>query len=248
MNVRCPNCSTVYRVDPAKVPEQGVRARCAVCAAVFAVVREPKPVATAAPHTPPVAPPSPTPEPIAAAATSPAPALARTPAPPIAAVATPTPASPPGVVTARPASPQRWVMPPVVGPSPRGGPVSTPAMPGARPPVAPRPAGPAVAAPPVTRAPVSTPTAPRPLNPFLAGDPSQKARRLARALVSDIVVYHPAKRREALQAGNLKEAFAEEISKSWEEYVEQVGRELADSTSHFRDALNEILADGRALF
>jgi hypothetical protein len=30
--------------------------------------------------------------------------------------------------------------------------------------------------------------------------------------------------------------------------VEQVGRELADSTSHFRDALNEILADGRALF
>ena len=241
MNVRCPNCSTVYRVDPAKVPEQGVRARCTVCAAVFAVVHEPKPVESAAPHTPPLAPPSPTPAPIAAAAPSPAPALARPPVPPIAAVAAATPASPPGVVTARPASPQRWVMPP-------RGPVSTPAMPGARPPVAPRPAGPAVAAPPATRAPVSTPTAPRPLNPFLAVDPSQKARRLARALVSDIVVYHPAKRREALQAGNLKEAFAEEISKSWEEYVEQVGRELADSTSHFRDALNEILADGRALF
>src|SRR6185369_3751227 len=40
MNVFCPNCSTVYRVDPAKVPEGGVRARCAVCSAVFAVKAE----------------------------------------------------------------------------------------------------------------------------------------------------------------------------------------------------------------
>ena len=37
MNVTCPNCATVYRVDPAKVPEGGVRARCSVCSAVFAV-------------------------------------------------------------------------------------------------------------------------------------------------------------------------------------------------------------------
>src|SRR3954468_3486125 len=40
MNVTCPNCATVYRVDPAKVAEAGVRARCAVCSAVFAVRRE----------------------------------------------------------------------------------------------------------------------------------------------------------------------------------------------------------------
>ena len=39
MNVTCPNCASVYRVDPAKVPEAGVRARCAVCSAVFAVQR-----------------------------------------------------------------------------------------------------------------------------------------------------------------------------------------------------------------
>ena len=40
MNVTCPNCATVYRVDPAKVPEAGVRARCATCNAVFPVRRE----------------------------------------------------------------------------------------------------------------------------------------------------------------------------------------------------------------
>ena len=85
-------------------------------------------------------------------------------------------------------------------------------------------------------------------NPFLSQDPALKARRLARALVSDMVVYHPAKRRDALRAGTIKDAFKEEITKSWEEYVEQVGRELADSTPYFREALNEILGDGSPIF
>src|SRR4051812_24961901 len=76
MNVTCPNCATIYRVDPAKVPEGGVRARCNVCSAVFAVKREgdaaaarPEPAAAAPSQTEspqaarPNAPPrSPTPE------------------------------------------------------------------------------------------------------------------------------------------------------------------------------------------
>ena len=84
--------------------------------------------------------------------------------------------------------------------------------------------------------------------PFLSQDPEARARRLARALVSDIVVYHPAKRRDALRDGSLKLLFEEEIRKSWDEYVDQVGRELADSTTFFTDALNEILADGQPVF
>jgi hypothetical protein len=86
------------------------------------------------------------------------------------------------------------------------------------------------------------------VNPFLTQDPSQKARRLARALISDMVVYHPAKRQEGLREGTLRELFEEEIKKSWEEYSEQVGREIAESTTHFKDALNDILSDGRQLF
>ncbi len=86
------------------------------------------------------------------------------------------------------------------------------------------------------------------VNPFLAQDPRQKARRLARALVSDMIVYQPEKRQRALEEGALKEAFAEEIKKSWDEYVEQVGHELANSTPYFTEALNEILAGGRAVF
>ena len=44
------------------------------------------------------------------------------------------------------------------------------------------------------------------------------------------------------------ELFEEEIRKSYEEYTEQVGREIAETTGYFREALNEILAGGRQVF
>ena len=101
---------------------------------------------------------------------------------------------------------------------------------------------------PVPEPATSPAAAARPINPFLSQDPAAKARRLARALISDMVVYHPAKRQEGLREGTLKDLFDEEIRKSWEEYSEQVGKDIAESTSYFREALNEILADGRQLF
>jgi hypothetical protein len=105
-------------------------------------------------------------------------------------------------------------------------------------------------APPAPAAPAApaVPRPKRPTNPFLSQDPEARARRLARALVSDIVVYHPAKRRDGLRDGSLKLLFEEEIRKSWDEYVDQVGKQLADSTTFFTDALNEILADGQPVF
>jgi hypothetical protein len=97
-------------------------------------------------------------------------------------------------------------------------------------------------------APAAPPSPARPINPFLTQDPAAKARRLARALISDMVVYHPAKRQEGLRDGTLKQLFEEEIKKSWEEYADQVGKDVADSTPYFREALNDILADGNQLF
>ena len=37
MNVSCPECGSVFRVDPAKVPSTTVRARCSVCGGVITV-------------------------------------------------------------------------------------------------------------------------------------------------------------------------------------------------------------------
>jgi hypothetical protein len=62
------------------------------------------------------------------------------------------------------------------------------------------------------------------------------------------VTYFPDRREEGLRDGTLRDLFAEEIKKSYEEYVEQVGREFADNTAHFKDALNEILAGGQSMF
>jgi hypothetical protein len=129
-----------------------------------------------------------------------------------------------------------------------------PATPGASapagtPPVAATPVAVPPAATPAAGAPAGTPTPARPpINPFLANDPNAKAKRLARALVSDIVAYFPQKREEGLRDGTLKQLFREEIKKSYEEYVEQVGREFAESTTHFQDALNDVLAGGKKLF
>jgi hypothetical protein len=88
----------------------------------------------------------------------------------------------------------------------------------------------------------------KPLNPFLSSDPGLKAKRLARALVSDMIAYLPQKREEGLKNGTLKTLFREEIKKSYEEYVDQIGKEMAESTTHFQDALNDILSDGKKMF
>jgi hypothetical protein len=118
---------------------------------------------------------------------------------------------------------------------------------------APRPPAPAPAPAAAQRvtAPVQRPAAPgsrAPINPFLSNDPNVKAKRLARALVSDIVAYFPDKHREGLRNGTLRELFREEIKKSYEEYVDQMTREFAESTTHFQDALNDVLAAGKRIF
>jgi hypothetical protein len=120
-----------------------------------------------------------------------------------------------------------------------------PSGPPSRPPATPRP-------PALTPAASSPATADggarRPLNPFLSKDPNQRAKRLARALVSDIITYHPAKHAEGLRDGTLKQLFREEIKKSFEEYIAQVGQQLAESTTYFQEALNEVLAAGKKIF
>jgi len=75
-----------------------------------------------------------------------------------------------------------------------------------------------------------------------------KEEMLARALVSDIMVYNRDLYDTAKAENNLLEALGPEIKKSWELYKEKVTPEVANSTNHFRDALNEILAEGENIF
>ena len=75
-----------------------------------------------------------------------------------------------------------------------------------------------------------------------------RAKRLARVLVSDILWYNRERRDAALRDGTLMTSLSEEIKKSWELYKEKVGPEAAHSTNYFKEALNEILANGQQVF
>lgn len=232
MTVSCPDCRSVFRVDPAKVPATGVRARCSVCGGVISIAGGTLPVSVT---------------PASSGVIAPAFASA---APSSRAGGTAGTGSGVLVPTSASVSSSATVMTP---PAPLGSqtpPLRTPVVaqlrPMATPAVSPATVDRALH---LGRAEKLTPSAARkPINPFLNADPGQRARRLARALVSDLVAYHPQKRDEGLRDGNLRQLFREEIKKSYEEFVEQVGRDLAEGSPHFQDALNEILGGGRKLF
>ena len=204
MTVSCPECSSVFRVDPAKVPASGVRARCSVCGGVITI--------SAA---------------SIAAAVGTAPSL--------------TPAS----------AGAKSVTKSVAGAIPSAASRSTAQVSAHATPTAPRTptssATPFSSGTPASGATQAEP-ARRHVNPFQQADPGQRARRLARALVSDLVAYHPQKLEQGARDGTIRQLFREEIKKSYEEYVDQVGSELADRTPHFQDALNDILGGGKKLF
>jgi len=258
MNVSCPECRSIFRIDPAKVPATGVRARCSVCGGILAIGGGSLPVSVT-PYSgvlrivgTPAGVPS-----VGAAATVPVPRLTPTLAIPMVAVPPSPPVGGPAPVTSTgpgpPAYSERAVPAAVVAPVATP-PVGTPAVsvPVTAPPVVSPPvsvAAPTPVASPAVPAPSSVPAGERrPINPFLQVDPVQRARRLARALVSDLVAYHPQKREEGLRDGTLRQLFREDIKKSYEEYVEQVGQEVAEQAPFFQEALNDILAGGRRLF
>ncbi len=308
MNVSCPECSTIYRVDPLKVPQGGVRARCSTCSGVITIARpqqqEIRPASdpigdafaqkrpTPAPYVPSQQPlarqtppyggpvartPSATPRvsmPVGQPRVSAPPSVPRMPTP-VVTPRIPTPAVTPRMTTPAltprvptPAVTPRMQTPPMPSSSlgaslpPLSHTPRTPWQPAASvPSVSPAPvsvpsitpSGPPAATPGIAASPTAAATPPaagerRPINPFLARDPGLRAKRLARALVSDMVAYYPAKHSEGLEKGTLKDLFRDEIRKSYDEYVAQVGADFARTTTHFQESLNEVLGAGKKIF
>jgi predicted Zn finger-like uncharacterized protein len=296
MNVSCPECSTVFRVDPAKVPAAGVRARCSTCSGVITIAAPAAsqfsnqatsdPIGDAfaprraapSPFVPQQAARSTPPQPTPASRTPPA--VPRVPTPvvqprvptPVASPRVQTPVAAPRVQTPpvnqrvatppRPASALGASLPPLrttprtpwqpaaAIPATPAAPVSVPSFtpPGAPPVAAPATEAPAASSVASSSASTSAAGDRRPINPFLARDPGLRAKRLARALVSDMVAYYPAKHSEGLEKGTLKELFRDEIKKSYDEYVAQVGSDFARTTTHFQESLNEVLGAGKKIF
>lgn len=243
ITVTCPSCSTTFPVDPAKIPEGGVNARCSSCGDVFRVEKpvEPEPLPTLedfAPDEPEVsAPPPEAPAEPAAPAGDPFAQAApfERAAPEMGEVELPS--SEPAEVTPAP-EPSEPLPPPEPPPTPTTDDAS----------VAPSPRPPAEAPSPAEE--VAEPSAPTQGFTFGKRDPTDKAKRLARVLVSDMIMYNAERHQSALAQGTLQQDFEEEIEKSWKEFVEQVGEELAngEGRTFWKDALNDILAKGEKVF
>lgn len=187
--VSCPECSSEFPVDSAKVPREGVYARCNLCPGVFLVER---PAGTRAAD-----------------------------------------ADDPGdVALSHDASDGRASAGAVADGAEKGASRSTGGPVAEEAPQDPHAAPAAVAEP----------------RRFGQSDPDARAARLARVLVSDMITYNPAMYEKAVARGTLAEDFEDEVKRSWSEYVEQVGEDLARSTPHFTRALNDILAKGEDLF
>ncbi len=76
----------------------------------------------------------------------------------------------------------------------------------------------------------------------------RKARRLARALVEQILQGRRSRRDRSLAEGRLILDFGPQIQQIWRVYEDKVGADMARRSPHFRNALNEILADGNEIF
>ena len=273
MNIRCPSCNLTFRVDPERVPQDGVRARCSRCADVFSLERSGLVGATAVAEEAATAAGSFV---AGAGATDAASAhVTTTPGLPPAEPRRPTPSVPPtgpaaigsGIESeepeasmpaasaaamesettpdARPTTNAQTTAGPAIRAGAAGGATGTGAT---------RDASRTGATDDASRtgatddASSAGATGGRATPVFGQQDPDTRAERIARALVSDMVVYNSDRRDKALEQGTLRQDFKEEILKSWEEYVEQVGQEMAKQSPHFRNALNQILAKGQAVF
>ena len=172
------------------------------------------------------------------------------PAPPKAAPAPPTPPpiapAPPKAVAPPPPPPRvELPAPPVPPPFP-------PAAPAPLPPIAPAPPK-AVAPPPPPppppplaepKAPAPPPAAKPPEAPAAAGSPDEeKAKRLARIIVSDIALYNADSIKEGLQKGNFYELLKRDIEEGYKLFKERVPAPIRESHDYLKDALEQLVAN-----
>jgi predicted Zn finger-like uncharacterized protein len=224
MIVECSHCHTKYNVDDNKIPAAGVKVRCKQCQNIIVIKKEePQPVIPEVPVAPeaqaPVAPEAQAPE--APEAQAPSAPEAQAPSAPEAQA--PSAAEPP--------QPEQ--------------PIEEPRPPGPEIPKPPEPELP----PDAEKVVVSEPFKP-PVSEMSEEDKRWhgRARRLAKALASDLVLYNKDKVAQGLSDGTLAELLGPEIRRSWEYYCQQIPKHIVDSTEYFKEQLNKIVGKGKEIF
>ncbi|MBE0431855.1 zinc-ribbon domain-containing protein [candidate division WOR-3 bacterium] len=76
----------------------------------------------------------------------------------------------------------------------------------------------------------------------------ERARRLAKALASDLVQYNRVRVEQGLRDGTIAELLGPEIRRSWLYYCQVVPKHIVDSTDFFKEQLNTIVGKGLKIF
>lgn len=69
----------------------------------------------------------------------------------------------------------------------------------------------------------------------------EEAKRLARTILSDIVLYNPAKVKEGIERDNLFDILADELAEGRKYYESMVDPSLRESTNFFNEAVIDIM-------
>lgn len=76
----------------------------------------------------------------------------------------------------------------------------------------------------------------------------ERARRLAKALASDLVQYNKTRVEQGLKDGTIADLLGPEIRKSWDYYCQVIPKHIVDSTDYFKEQLNTIVGKGLKIF
>lgn len=85
-----------------------------------------------------------------------------------------------------------------------------------------------------------------PAAPAQLSEAETKAKRLARIIVSDIVLYNQAKVEQGVRDGNFFDLLADDIREGERLYKQRVSQEVRDGSTFLKDAFNEVIAKKRA--
>jgi len=251
MIVECSQCHTKYNVDDNKIPLLGVKVRCRQCQnIIFIKKEEPKPAPSPIMPEKPAQPAEP-PEP-------PTPPLkeAKPVEQPVPEAPRPTPqATLPEVPRHAPQVPSVEVPRPAAQVPKVEIPTPTAPPPVEEPTVIPKPPGPEIPKPPEPELPAGAEKAvieiPKPPPPGLSEEDKKwhdRARRLAKALASDLVLYNRDKVEQGLREGTFVSLLGSEIRRSWEYYCQQIPKHIVESSDYFREQLNNIVGKGKQIF
>lgn len=253
MIVECSNCHTKYNVDEKRIPPDGVKVKCHKCQHVISIKREesvPQPIEPEVPAPPteePEVPSEPTQEPGVPTEPSGTPETeesAETAEPPSEEIPeTPTSPAEPEVPFSQPEPPSEEIPQP---PEPE---ISEPEVPVEQPPPPEVPQPPEVEIQPPPKEVAPEPGLP-PEAEMSEEDKKwyERARRLAKALASDLVLYNKDKVEEGLREGTLANLLGSEIRRSWEYYCQQIPKHIVESTDFFKEQLNKIVGKGKEIF